>query len=58
VVLAFAFAQVSFLALLLALPVLASLLLAIPFAVLTADPRLSAWLREQQVCAMPEEFRV
>lgn len=58
VVLAFAFAQVSFLALLLALPVLASLLLAIPFAVLTADPRLSAWLREQQVCAMPEEFGV
>jgi membrane glycosyltransferase len=55
-VLGLAFAQVSVLALLLALPVLASLLVAIPFAVLTADPRLSAWLREQQVCAMPEEF--
>jgi membrane glycosyltransferase len=52
-----AFAAVSPLALLLALPVLASLLLAIPFAVLTADPGLSAWLRARQICSLPEEIR-
>ncbi len=56
VVLAFAFAAASPLALLLAAPVLASLLLAIPFAVLTADPRLSSRLRRAGVCAMPEEL--
>ena len=52
-----AFAAVSPLALLLALPVLASLLLAIPFAVLTAHPGLSAWLRARQICSLPEEIR-
>lgn len=56
VLLAAAFAAVSPLALLLALPVLASLLLAIPFAVLTADPAFSAWLRDEHICALPEEI--
>ena len=56
VVLAAAFAAASPLALLLAVPVLVSLLLAIPFAVLTADPGLSARLRVAGVCALPEEI--
>lgn len=56
VVLAIAFAAASPLALLLAMPVLASLLLAIPFAVLTADAAFSAWLLEEEICAMPEEL--
>ncbi len=55
IVLGWAFAAASPLALLLALPVVASLLLAIPFAVLTADARFSAWLRHEAICAMPEE---
>jgi membrane glycosyltransferase len=50
------FAAASPLALLLALPVLASLLLAIPFAVITADPGFSAWLRARGVGAFPEEI--
>ncbi len=50
-----AFAAVSPLALLLAAPVLLSLLLAIPFAVVTAHPGFSARLREAGLCAMPEE---
>jgi len=56
VVLAAMFAAASPLALLLALPVLASLLLAIPFAVVTADPAFSAWLRAAGLCALPEEL--
>ncbi len=55
ILLGWAFAAASPLALLLALPVVASLLLAIPFAVLTADARFSAWLRREAICAMPEE---
>lgn len=50
------FAMVSPLALLLALPVLVSLLLAVPFAVATADPGISARLRRAGVCALPEEL--
>ena len=42
-------------ALLLALPVVASLLLVTPFAVLTADARVSAWLRVRGIAAVPEE---
>ena len=42
-------------ALVLALPVVASLLLVIPFAVLSADPALSAWLRGRGIAAVPEE---
>ncbi len=55
-VLTWLFALASPLALLLALPVLASLLLAIPFAVITADARFSARLRMAGICAMPEEI--
>ncbi len=51
------FAAASPLALLLAAPVLASLLLAIPFAVATAHPGVSAWLRTRGICALPEELR-
>jgi membrane glycosyltransferase len=50
------FAAASPLALLLASPVLASLLLAIPFAVVTADPGFSARLRAAGLCALPEEL--
>ncbi|WP_338151009.1 glucans biosynthesis glucosyltransferase MdoH [Neoroseomonas soli] len=56
IVLTVAFAVASPLALLLALPVLASLLLAVPFAVVTADPAFSAWLRRAGICALPEEI--
>ncbi len=56
VALAWLFAAASPLALLLAVPVLASLLLAIPFAVVTADPAFSAWLRARGICALPEEL--
>lgn len=51
-----AFAMVSPLALGLALPVLASLLLVVPFAVITADPHFSARLRAAGICALPEEI--
>jgi len=56
VALTVAFAAASPLALILALPVLASLVLAIPFAVMTADASLSAWLRQEEICAFPEEI--
>ena len=56
VMLTVAFAAASPLALLLAVPVLLSLLCAIPFAVLTADAGFSAWLRQEEICALPEEF--
>jgi membrane glycosyltransferase len=55
-VMAWLFAAASPLALLLALPVLASLLLAIPFAVVTADPGFSTWLRARGIAAFPEEI--
>ena len=54
--LTFVFASVSFTALLIAAPVLISLLGVIPFAMLTADARFSAWLVRQQICALPEEL--
>ena len=56
VALTIAFAAASPLALLLAAPALASLLLAIPFAVITADAGFSARLRAAGVCALPEEI--
>ena len=56
-VLTAAFAIASPLALLLVAPVLASLLLAIPCAVVTADASFSAWLRQEEICAMPEEIQ-
>lgn len=39
-----------------AVPWAGGLLLAIPFAVLTASPRVSSWLRETRLCATPEEL--
>ncbi len=39
-----------------AMPWAGGLLLAIPFAVLTASPRFSDWLREGRLCATPEEL--
>jgi membrane glycosyltransferase len=39
-----------------ALPVLIGLLLAVPFAVLTASPTLGRWLSSWRLCAIPEEF--
>ena len=54
--LTFVFAAVSFTALLIASPVLISLLGVIPFAMLTANARFSAWLVRQRICALPEEF--
>ena len=54
--LAWVFGAASPLALLLAAPVLASLLLAIPFAVVTAHPGFSGWLRARGICAFPEEI--
>ena len=53
----FVFAAVSSTALLIAAPVLISLLGVIPFAMLTANPRFSAWLVRQRICALPEELR-
>ena len=55
-VLTFVFATVSFTALLIAAPVLISLLGVIPFAMLTADARFSTWLVRQRICALPEEL--
>ena len=56
-VLTFVFAAVSFTALLITAPVLISLLGVIPFAMLTANARFSAWLVRRQICALPEELR-
>ncbi len=55
-VLTASFAAVSWLALLIALPFTAGMVLAIPLCVLSADPRLSAWLRERRIAATPEEL--
>ncbi len=38
------------------LPVVIGLLLAVPFAVLTASPALGRWLAKRRLCAIPEEF--
>jgi len=38
------------------LPVVLGLLLAVPFAVLTASPALGRWLTRHRLCAIPEEF--
>jgi membrane glycosyltransferase len=51
-----AFASVSLPALLLALPFTLGMVLAIPLCVLSADPRLSTWLRERRIAATPEEL--
>jgi len=51
-----AFASVSWCALLLALPFTLGMVLAIPLCVLSADPRVSAWLRDRGIAATPEEL--
>jgi membrane glycosyltransferase len=56
VALTLAFASVSLPALLLTLPFTLGMVLAIPLCVLSADPRLSAWLRERRIAATPEEL--
>ncbi len=40
------------------MPVLLGLLLAVPFAVVTASPALGHWLAQRGLCAIPEEFEV
>ena len=39
------------------LPLTAGYLLAVPFAVLTADPRLGRFLQKLGVCGIPEDFK-
>jgi len=53
-----AFASSSCAAVLWALPFAGGLLAAIPFCVLSADPRVSAWLRAHGIAAVPEEIRL
>jgi membrane glycosyltransferase len=50
-----AFASAPGAAVLWALPFAGGLLVAIPFCVLSADPRVSAWLRARAIAAVPEE---
>ncbi len=50
-----AFASAGPVAVLIALPLAGGLLVAIPFCVLTADPRLGAWLQRRGIAAVPEE---
>ncbi|WP_270938957.1 glucans biosynthesis glucosyltransferase MdoH, partial [Falsiroseomonas oryzae] len=51
-----AFAMVSAGALLLALPFTLGMILAVPLCVWSADPRVSAWLRDRRIAATPEEL--
>jgi len=51
-----AFASVSWVALLVAIPFTLGMMLAVPLCVLSADPRVSAWLRERRIAATPEEL--
>ncbi|MGE0419990.1 MAG: glucans biosynthesis glucosyltransferase MdoH, partial [Acetobacteraceae bacterium] len=44
-------------AVLIALPLAGGLLIAIPFCVLTSDPRLGAWLQRHAIAAIPEEIK-
>lgn len=50
-------ALVSVELLLWSLPLTAGYLLAMPFAVLTASPRVGAWLQRHRLCAIPEDLR-
>ena len=56
ILLALVFAAVSPTALLIASPVLISLICVVPFTMLTAHPRFSAWLVARRICALPEEL--
>ena len=51
-----AFAHAGWRTVLWAAPLSGGLLLAIPFCVLTANPRFGAWLRRRQIAATPEEL--
>ena len=51
-----AFAQAGWRTVVWAAPLSGGLLLAIPFCVLTANPRFGAWLRRHQIAATPEEL--
>jgi membrane glycosyltransferase len=51
-----AFASLSVASLLLALPFTLGMILAIPLCVWSADPRVSAWLRDRRIAATPEEL--
>ncbi len=50
------FASISGLALLLALPFTLGMVLAVPLCVWSADPAMSAWLRQRRIAATPEEL--
>ncbi len=52
-----AFASAGWTALIWAVPLVGGAAVAIPFCVLTADPRIGAWLRRAGVAATPEEVR-
>jgi membrane glycosyltransferase len=56
VVLTLVFASVSWAALLIALPFTLGMVIAVPLCVWSADPRLSAWLRDRRIAATPEEL--
>jgi len=51
-----AFATAGPMAVAIALPLAGGLLVAIPFCVLSADPRLGAWLQRHAIGAIPEEL--
>jgi membrane glycosyltransferase len=50
------FAAGSWAAVIWALPFAGGLLVSIPFCVLTAQPRISSWLRRNRIAAIPEEL--
>jgi membrane glycosyltransferase len=52
------FAQSGWTAVLWGAPFAMGLLLAIPFCVMTADPSVGAWLRENRLAAVPEELPI
>jgi membrane glycosyltransferase len=49
------FAKAGWTAFLWAVPLAIGLVLAVPFCVITADPRVGAWLRKRKLAAIPEE---
>ncbi len=56
VVLFACFASAGWVAVAIAAPLAGGLLVAIPFCVWTADPRLGEWLRRRRIAAIPEEL--
>ncbi len=51
------FAKAGWLAVVWAAPLAGGMLMAIPFCVITSDPKAGAWLRTRRLAAIPEEFR-